>query len=274
MTQRGMISTTGRLGRALALLVTVALCSPVLAEITGDSLAREIYERADGRDSVTAGRMTLKGKSSRERVRETVTYRREDESDASRALVRFTAPANIADTGLLVHNHTDGNTDQWLYLPAAKQVRRVSSDNRGGSFVQSDLYFEDLQERRPDEDVHTYLGLDDSSGQPLHKLESVPRDAANSAYSRRVSWVHPPTLIPVRIDFYEGGDAPSKRLEVLSIENVQGYWTVMASRMTTLRSGHETLMEVDSVRYDQGLPEDLFSVRALSDTVFERAFRN
>ena len=100
--------------------------------MTGDALARAVYERADGQDAVISGSMTLQGENSRTRVRRTYTYRLDEEGAASKTLIRFTEPANIAETGLLVHNHADGDTDQWLYLPAARQVRRVSGDNRGG----------------------------------------------------------------------------------------------------------------------------------------------
>ena len=144
----------------------------------------------------------------------------------------------------------------------------------GGSFVQSDLYFEDLQDRRPEEDAHVLLGMEDMAGQSVHKLESVPVDASESAYTRRVSWIHPQTMIPVRIDFFQGGEEPVKRLEVQRIDNVQGFWTVMASTMTTLQTGHQTQMQVDSISYDKGLPEGLFSIQALSDTFYEQEFRD
>ncbi|TCO74338.1 outer membrane lipoprotein-sorting protein [Chromatocurvus halotolerans] len=261
--------------RSTWLFLSVCLfCLPVTgSDLTGDELARNVYERADGQDAVIAGSMTLQGENSRMRVRRTYTYQLEGENGNNRALIRFTEPGNIAETGLLVHNHADGDSDQWLYLPAAKRVRRISSDNLGGSFVQSDLYFEDLQDRRPEEDTHIYLGTEEMAGSQVHKLESIPVDASSSAYTRRISWIHPQTLVPVRIDFFKGSETPIKRFEVLRIENIQGYWTVMASRMTTLRSGHQTLMQVDAITYDQALPEDLFSIRALSDVFYEREFR-
>ena len=262
-------------GLCSLLAITCALCLPATAsDITGDALARAVYERPDGQDAVISGSMTLQGENSRTRVRRTYTYRLDQEDAASKTLIRFSEPANIAETGLLVHNHANGDTDQWLYLPAARQVRRVSSDNRGGSFVQSDLYFEDLQDRRPEEDRHVLLGMDDMAGQSVYKLDSVPVDASESAYTRRLSWIHPQTMIPVRIDFFEGSEEPVKRLEVQRIEQVQGYWTVMASTMTTLQTGHQTQMQVDAISYDRGLPEALFSTRALSDVVYEQAFRD
>lgn len=250
------------------------LAAPTLAdEVAGGALAQAVHDRPAGDDAVTRGTMTLRGAGSRERVREMFEYRRDGEAGESWVLIRFAAPANIADTGLLVHNHADGATDQWLYLPAAQRVRRVSSSNRGGSFVQSDLFFEDLEDRAPEKDHHRLLGEEDFEGVTVQVLESVPVDASNSVYSRRVSWVHPETLLPLRVDYFQGGDEPVKRFEVQRIEEVQGYWTVMASSMTTLGTGHQTLVEVEAVVYDQGIDDAVFTSRALSDPRIEDAYR-
>ena len=257
-----------------AFLITLAGTVCVYAaEMTGEELARAVYERPDGIDMASRGTMTLRGEGSRERLRETYIYRTKAGDFESRSLIRFTEPANIAGTGLLVHNHGAQETDQWLYLPAAKRVRRVSSENRGGNFVQSDIYYEDLQDRLPTDDEHRLLGTGEYQGATTYLLESIPLDEAESSYSKRVSWIHPETLIALRIDFYQGGDEPVKRMEVQRVEQIQGYWTVTASTMTTLRSGHETIIAVESVAYDLGLPDELFSIRALTDVVFEERFR-
>ncbi len=271
--------TSGKFGSVakavglLAILACAWLPGPVpAAEGSGLALARQVHDRPAGQDAVTRGTMTLRG-GGRDRVRELFEYRRDGIGSESWVLLRFTAPANIANTGLLVHNHDDADADQWLYLPAAQRVRRISSANRGGSFVQSDLYFEDLEDRLPEKDHHRLLGEETLQGVVVKVLESVPVEASNSVYSKRLSWIHPETLLPLRIDFFQGGEEPVKRLEVHRIDQIQGYWTVMASTMTTLGSGHQTVMEVEAVVYDQDLPETLFTTRALSDPMVEQGFR-
>lgn len=258
----------------LGFMLGLSLSMPGWAdEQAGAELAQQVYDRPEGNDAVTRGRMVLGGEGRRERVRESYEYRLEGEEDESWNLIRFTSPSNIADTGLLVHNRPEGASDQWLFLPAAQRVRRISSENRGGSFVQSELWFEDLEDREPHKDSHRLLGEDSYEGTEVKLLESVPVDAGNSVYSKRLSWVHPDTHIPLRIDFYQDGDEPVKRLTVERIERIQGYWTVMSSTMTDLRQGRTTRLEVEEVVYDQGLPRDLFTSRALSDPSRETDYR-
>lgn len=260
----------------LAPLLLLAMPLTINAELDADSgreLAKQVYNRPDGDDAVSRGSMTLTGKRQRDRVRETFTYRLDGKAGERLEMVRFASPANIAGTALLVHNHPDGSSDQWLYLPAADRVRRVSGENRGQSFVQSDLYFEDMEDRPPHKDEHRLLGTDKYRGVKARLIESVPVDPANSAYSKRRAWIHPQIPIELRVDFYQGGEEPVKRLEVQEIERIQGYWTVTRSTMSHLRRGTKTVMAVDEIVYDQGLPQALFSTPALADPRREEQFR-
>ena len=262
----------------LALLLTALLLTalPPTAHAdlaAGRDLAERGYNRPDGTDAAARGSMTLTGERRRERVRETYTYRLDGEAGERKEMVRFTSPANIAGTGLLVHNHPDGSSDQWLYLPAADRVRRVSGDNRGQSFVQSDLYFEDMEDRPPHKDEHRLLGSERYRGTETKLLESVPVDPDNSAYSKRRAWIHPQTLIALRVDFYQGGEEPAKRLEIHEVQRIQGYWTVMRSTMTDLERGTQTVMAVDEIAYDQDLPQELFSTHGLANPRREEQYQ-
>ncbi len=263
------------LGLCLALMASLGLSRLGLADIQrGTELAQRIYDRPDGTDQVTYGTMTLTEPGRSPRRRELYTFELEAAVGEIYTLIRFVSPADIENTGLLTRDYPDGSTDQWVYLPALDRARRIAADRKGGRFVGSDLFFEDLQDRKVDMDQHRHLGTDMLHDVPVERLESIPTDPSNSVYSKRLSWIHTDTLIPLRIDLFSPGhDEPIKRLEVHRIEPVQGYWTVMDSTMTDLTSGHHTRMTVERVRYDQGLPDALFSQQTLTDPARERAYR-
>ena len=48
---------------------------------------------------------------------------------------------HVAGTALLTHTDSAGAQQQWLYLPAASRTRRISSENRSGSFMGSEFSF-------------------------------------------------------------------------------------------------------------------------------------
>lgn len=246
---------------------------PVLAD-EGLALARKVYDRPDGRDLTTLSRMVLTEKDRAPRIRELVTYRLDSGKGETANLIRFLDPEDIAGTGLLSVDKADGSTDQWLYLPALDRVRRISSDRKGGRFVGSDLYYEDLQSRDPDEDRHRLLGSQTENGVLCQVLESVPVDRTNSVYRKRISWIDPTTLLIQRVDYFEKDNrTPGKRWLLRSKKRIDGYWTVTDSRVIDLRSGHETRLVIDVALYDQKLPARLFTTQALADENLESEYR-
>ena len=240
----------------------------------GMDLAQKVYDRPNGRDLTTVGRMLLTEKGRAPRIRELVTYRLDKSGGETANLIRFLDPEDIAGTGLLSIDKADGSTDQWLYLPALDRVRRISSERKGGRFVGSDLYFEDLQERKPSKDRHRLLGRQTENGIQCEVLESVPLDTKDSVYSKRISWIDPATAIPQRVDYFEkDASTPDKRWLLRGKKRNQGYWTLTDSRMIDLESGHETRMVVDAALYDQKLPAKLFTSQALADESMESEYR-
>ena len=261
--------------RALACLgAGLLIGSAAQADEAGLALAQRVYDRADGKDASSVVTMSLIAEGREARERSMVLYRASATDGEVSTLIRFTEPADIAGTGLLTLDAADGESNQWIYLPAMQRVRRVDSNRKGGRFVNSDYYFEDLRDRKPTMDTHRVIGQETIAGVACEVLESVPVEAGNSVYLRRVSWIDPVRLLPLRVDFFEkDAEQPSKRLEVVVRDQVQGYWTVMDSTLSDLRSGHRTRLVVERIAYDRGLPARLFSSKALEDERGEKEFR-
>jgi hypothetical protein len=246
----------------------------VNADATGTELAQRVYDRPDGADSAATITMTLTERGREPRLRRLVTYRLDKGAGSLATLIRFLEPGDVSGTGLLTVDPAAGESDQWLYLPALQRVRRISGDRKGGRFVGSDYYFEDLRDRKVAQDSHRITGQESVGGVRCEVLESVPVDAGNSVYRKRVSCIDPARLLPMRIDLFEKSlDAPSKRWTLNRAEKVQGYWTVMDSTMTDLETGHETRLAVERILYDRGLPDELFSTRFLEDETREARHR-
>lgn len=240
----------------------------------GHALAERVYNRPHGKDSSARMVMVLLGKDNEKRVRQMYVYRRDQGHGRVQSLIRFVSPADISGTGLLTIDHAGDVTDQWIYLPALGRERRVASSRKGGRFVGSDLYYQDLRDRQVAMDHDRLLGKQKVLGVTCDVLESIPVNPDNSAYSKRILWIHPKILIPLRVDYFENGSKkPTKRLLVHRVKKIQGYWTVMDSTMTDLRSGHQTRLEVVAMVYDRNLPDKLFSRQLLVDPSREAAFR-
>ncbi|MBI2382163.1 MAG: outer membrane lipoprotein-sorting protein [Gammaproteobacteria bacterium] len=255
------------------LFLALAFSTPARADEAGSRLAQQVYDRPDGQDAVSSGTMLLAEQGGSPRSRSMHSFVLEKAPGETWSLIRFSAPDDIAGTGLLTQDHPAADSDQWVFLPALSKTRRIPGDRKGGNFVGSDLYYEDLQDRKPDKDSHTLRGTEKFQGQDCQILESVPVSADNSVYSKRVSWIHPQTLIALKVELYEGKASPAKRLEVLKISKVQGYWTVMESKMTNLDTGHSTRISLTKIAYDKNLPDSLFSQQTLEDPARDAEWR-
>lgn len=263
-----------RLMAAMLLITLGGFGAGALANDDGAKLAQRVYDRPDGRDASSVVTMSLTEEGKPPRVRSMLLFRARGKGGDISTLIRFTDPADIQGTGLLTLDRADGVSSQWIYLPAMQRVRRVDSNRKGGRFVNSDYYFEDLRDRKPTMDKHRLMARERIGDTDCEVLESVPVEAGNSVYLRRVSWIDPESLLPLRIDFFEhNADQPSKRLLITKRALIQGYWTAMDSTLSDLGSGHQTRLTVGKVLYDRNLPESLFTSRALADERMERELR-
>ena len=57
----------------------------------------------------------------------------------------------------MTFTHKTGPDDQWLYLPALKRVKRISSDNRSGAFVGSEFAYEDLSSQEIEKYTYKWI---------------------------------------------------------------------------------------------------------------------
>ncbi len=255
----------------------LSLISICLTAGAGDDaatkLAQQVYDRPAGKDGASLVTMTLSGKGVQTRIRKLAVFRLDKGKGERWSLMRFFTPADVENTGLLTQDHPGDDSDQWLYLPALDRVRRISSSRKGGRFVGSDFFYEDLRDREPDMDTHRLIGKGKVGKILCDILVSRPVDPDNSIYTKRVSWIHRQTLTPLRVDFYQkGSEKPVKRLLARRLKKIQGYWTVLQSTMYDLNSGHKTELATSRIKFDQNIPESLFSRRGLSDPSREKQY--
>ena len=52
---------------------------------------------------------------------------------------------------------------------------------------------------------------------------------------------------------------------VHKMQNIQGYWTVMDSTMTDLKTNGSTQLTVEKIKYDIGIPEKQFNKQSLEN---------
>jgi len=180
----------------------------------------------------------------------------------SRAILKFTAPAEVKGVALLIVNHPDRASDQWMWTPAIERDRRIALQDRSTRFFGTDFSFEDLEERDVNQYDYQLVGEETVDGASCWKVQSVPKERKSSQYTRSVVWIRKDNYAFARIESYVK-DAAVRRLDYSDIQNVQGIWTARRLEMTDLRRGSRTRLTLDKLQYNVPMNEEDFTLQAL-----------
>src|SRR5690348_15653515 len=123
-------------------------------------------------------------------------YQRIGDFGNSKAILGFTAPAEVKGVALLIVNHPDRASDQWMWRPAIGRDQRIALQDRSTRFFGTDFSFEDLEER--DVDQYSYKLLGEESG--MWKIESRPKKSSQYTYS--YFWITKDRYTFARIEAY------------------------------------------------------------------------
>jgi outer membrane lipoprotein-sorting protein len=180
----------------------------------------------------------------------------------SKAIIRFTAPAEVKGVALLVVNHPDRLSDQWMWTPAIGRDRRIAPQDRSTRFFGTDFSFEDLEERDVNQFEFRLSGEEDIDGAACWRVESKPKEGKASQYSSSRIWIRKDNYVPVQYENF-AKDTLVRRMREKQIENIQGIWTARLLEMADLRRHSRTTLKLENVRYNVPLKDDEFTVQAL-----------
>lgn len=236
-------------------------------EVRGRWIAEQAERRDTGfSDSETEITMRLVGDDGRVRERRLTwrTLENPDPGDGDKSLVVFHEPRDIAGTAFLTHTHIGREDDQWLYLPALKRVKRIAATNMTGSFMGSELAYEDLLSDEVEKFDYRWLRDEPCGELSCHVLERVPR-YEGTGYSRQLVWMDVDEYRPVRIEYYDLRERLEKTL-LLDEYALYGdrFWRAHEYRMVNHLTGRQTQLSFAPYELGAGLTEQDFDPGALS----------
>ncbi len=251
-----------RLG-LMASLMAAVIATPLQAQQQPD--VEEIVQRANeaayyaGEDGRSEARMRILDGSGREQVRQFTLLRRDGEAGRQRYLVAFSRPSDVRGTVFLVHKTPGADDQRWLYLPGLDLVRRVAPGDKRTSFVGSHVYYEDVSGRHLQEDRHELVEATDA----YYVVRSVPKAPASVEFAAFTTWIDRDTWLPMRSEYERDDGSVYRRMELLEVEQIDGYPTGTRMRISDLDSGGYTDVEFRFSAYDLGIPEEVFTERSL-----------
>ena len=232
-------------------------------DLTGLEVIQNVYNRPTGNDMAGNLIMTIENSRGNQRVREIKQFVKSVKS-GEKKIMFFLSPADVKNTSFMTWSYDEKgkSDDQWIYLPALKKVKRISSDSKGDYFMGSDFTYDDLGDRHPMDDTHTILREEVVNGEETIVIESVPKDE-EYMYSRTVTWVIKDSWIGLKKEFYDEDD---ELLKILTVEGQKSFGDVIILtkvKMNNVQRNQFTIMEFSDVQIDTGIPNNKFTERMM-----------
>jgi len=226
---------------------------------------RQIVEEAQRRTTSQSQRYegTLQVVDSKSKTTEKRwQYDRIGSHGASKSILRFTEPAEVKGVALLVVNHPERASDQWMWTPAINRERRIALQDRSTRFFGTDFSFEDLEERDTDQFEYKLIGNESIDGAACWKLQSTPKQSKASQYSYSYVWVRKDNYAFAQIENYIK-EQLVRRAHYTDIRNDQGFWTAHQIDMHDLKRNSHTILKIDKLQYNLPMKDDAFTLQAL-----------
>jgi outer membrane lipoprotein-sorting protein len=251
----------------LLLLLCIVLPVSVYAE-TAEEKGLAIAVEADKRDTgwsdqTSSMKMILRNRQGEESLRDIRNRSLEVEGDGDKALIIFDTPRDVKGTAFLSFTHAVKPDDQWLYLPALKRVKRISSSNKSGPFMGSEFAYEDISSQEIEKYKYKFIKDGDLNGRATFVNERYPQ-YKHSGYTRQLVWIDKQMYQPLKVEFY---DRKGELLKTLTYHDykqyLNQYWRPDRMEMLNHQTGKSTTLLWSKYQHRIGLTDRDFDKKSL-----------
>lgn len=188
----------------------------------------------------------------------------EGKGDGDKSLVIFRSPPDLNGTKFLSHTHLKKPDEQWLYLPALKRIKRLTSGDVSGSFMGSEFAYEDLSSQEVEKYAYKYLCEDTANAFECFVVERHPVNP-ESGYSKSTVWLDTVEYRVQRIDYYDRNGSLLKTFTARDYHQYQDrFWRAHWMEMVNQLTGKSATLEWSDIALGSGLREGDFHPRGLT----------
>lgn len=195
------------------------------------------------------------------------TFRGEDDQPTdgvlSKTLVKYTSPFDLRYSGYLIVNNDQRVNDQFVYLAATRRIRRVNL--RREAVFGTDFTFEDIVPREIEDGDYERLPDVIHDGTPVFVVDVVPKEHANSEYSRFRILVEKEHCVPLLTRYWDPRNLLVKEMSVPpeSVKEIGGIWWPHEFTMRNMQLETFTTLFVEELEPNPKLARKVFDLRRL-----------
>ena len=242
-------------------LLTVFLLSITALAQDARQIVAESQKRAQSKSQQYEGTLEVIGQSTKISLKRW-EFERIGSYGSSKAILRFTAPAEVKGVAMLIVNHTDRASDQWMWTPAIERDRRIALQDRSTRFFGTDFSFEDLEERDVNQFDYKLLGDETVDGQACWKIQSTPKESKSSQYTAVILFSRKDNYVAIQVENFTK-DKLIRRAHYTDLEKIDGIWTPRTLEMFDAARNSRTILKLEKLHYNTPLKEADFTLEAL-----------
>jgi outer membrane lipoprotein-sorting protein len=239
------------------IIINVLLAAATLGLSAQD--AKQILETVDknisSKNRIFESDMIIHGR----RSSRTISSRTYSVGD-KQSFTEYLAPAREQGTKMLKLE------DQlWIYSPSTDRIIQISGHMLRQSVMGSDLSYEDMMDDRKLTEIYSASieGHQEIEGRDTYvlDLQAIVDDVAY--YSQKI-WVDSERYVPLKQEMFAKSGQLLKRTTLSDVQKIQGRWFPMTMvYKDMLKDGSGTEFRVKSAKFDQDIPEYIFTKAAL-----------
>jgi outer membrane lipoprotein-sorting protein len=238
-----------------SLLAAILLIAPCAWAQDPRQIMEEVQRRQRSESQHYEGTLEVIGGGNRIASKRWV-YDRLGSFGNSKAVLRFTAPPEVKGVGLLIVNHPDRASDQWMWRPNIGREQRIALQDRSTRFFGTDFSFEDLEER----DVGQFdFKLEGDEG-GAWKVQSIPKKS--SQYTHSFLWVKKDNYTVVKSESYNKKGLV-RSIDYRDFDQVKGIWTGRTVEVNDVTRNSRTILKYDKLEYNLPAKDADFTLDAL-----------
>jgi hypothetical protein len=208
------------------------------------------------------GRVIVSDKTGTTRELAYTARSRQHEPPLSKAIVRFSKPADMKGVGFLQIQNKNGEDDRYLYLPELARSRKIAGKMRSSAFMSTDFSYADLDRADLRNSKSTLVGDEKLGKYETWKVEVKPQNK-DAVYAKMIVWARKDNLIPLKMEMYNKADVLLKTQTTLEVKRQDGRWFVTRTIMKNDTESRQTELILESVTPRDDIDDGEFTVRNL-----------
>jgi len=225
------------------------------SQLTADQIIKKVDENMSSTNRIFESSMTINGN----RNSRTITSKSYSVGD-KKSFTEYLSPARELGTKMLKLEN-----QLWIYSPSTDRTIQISGHMLRQSVMGSDLSYEDMMDDRKLTEIYnaSIIGNEEIEGRKVWVLElkAIVNDVA---YASRKIWIDTERYIPLKEELFAKSGQLLKRSTLSDVIKVQGRWfPTKIIYKDMLKQGDGTEFKITSVKFNQEIPEYIFTKAAL-----------